>query len=253
VPSTTSISVWLPFVAVLIVTGGPLRAQRVWSGTGEAAASLLQGNTDQRTLSAKSELGHADSTLEVRSSLSFIYSDASRDSLPRQVDRRTWIGALALDYRPYGRFSPFMFLNYEASYEKRVLDRVGLGAGGKLVIVKNAATTANVSLAVLAERTRPTALSPDTSIVSILRWSGRVRLRHQFDAHLSMSQTTYYQPRLTQSSSYTVNSTSEVNYSLRKATSVVISYFALYDSDARNRGARRNNDAQILFGVKTGF
>lgn len=228
-------------------------AQRAWSGSAEAAANLLQGNTDQRSIIAKGELAHADSAFEVRGSLSFGYADAAPDSLPRQVDRRTWIGALALDYRPYDRVSPFVFVNYESSYEKRVLDRVGLGLGGKLVFVKTASTTANASLAVLAERMRPTRLSPDTTIVSSVRWSGRVRFRHRLNSHLAVQQTTFYQPRVTRSSSYTVNSLSELNYAVRQSTAITISYFALSDSDAQSRGARSNNDAQILFGVKTGF
>lgn len=227
--------------------------RKPWSGSVEAAASLYQGNTDQRALFTRTELGRADSTLQLRGTLSFGYADAARDSVPRAVTKRTWLGALALDYRPFDHLSPFVFVNYEASYEKRVLDRVGVGLGGKAVLLSTSETEANVSLAMLAERLRPTALSPDSAVVSAARWSGRARFKHQFDPRLKLSHTTFWQPRVSDLESYTVNSTSELSLAVRQSTSFTVSYLALYDSAARNRGARSNNDAQLLFGVKTGF
>ncbi len=239
---------------VAVAQGKPAaQPPKPWSGSVEAAASLYQGNTDQRALFTKTELGRADSTVQLRGSLSFGYADAARDSLPRNVTKRTWLGTLNLDYHPYEHLSPFMFVNYEASYEKRVLDRVGVGVGGKAVLFQSGATEANVSLAMLAERLRPTALSPDTATVSAARWSGRARFKHQFDARLKLLHTTFWQPRVSDLESYTVNSTSELSYAMRQSTSFTVSYLALFDSAARSRGARSNNDAQILFGVKTGF
>ncbi len=111
----------------------------------------------------------------------------------------------------------------------------------------------NVSLAILAERLRPTRLSSDSSTRSAARWSGRVRFKHQFDPRLKFAHTTFWQPQVNEFQRYTVNSTSELNLAVRGSTSFTLSYMALYDSAARSRGALSNNDAQILFGVKTGF
>lgn len=262
VPAAVSIAFALAF-ALAFAAATPRRASaqakpaaqppKPWSGSVEAAASLYQGNTDQRALFTKTELGRADSTVQLRGSLSFGYADAARDSLPRDVTKRTWLGTLNLDYHPYEHLSPFMFVNYEASYEKRVLDRVGVGVGGKAVLFQSGATEANVSLAMLAERLRPTALSPDSATISAARWSGRARFKHQFDARLKLLHTTFWQPRVSDLESFTVNSTSELSYAMRQSTSFTVSYLALFDSAARSRGARSNNDAQILFGVKTGF
>ncbi len=226
---------------------------KIWSGGLEAAASLYQGNTDQRTIFSKTELGRADSTMELHGSVSFGYADAARDSLPRAVTKRTWLATLAFDYRPHDAVSPFMFANYEASYEKRILDRVGIGAGAKAVVLGGKATEMNLSLAVLAERLRPTRLSADSSTRSAARWSGRVRFKHQFDPRLKFAHTTFWQPQVNDFERFTVNSTSELNLAVRGSTSFTLSYMSLYDSAARSRGALSNNDAQVLFGVKTGF
>lgn len=229
------------------------QSTRTWSGGLEAAASLYQGNTDQRTLFSKTELGRADSSMELHGTVSFGYADAARDSLPRTVTKRTWLATLAFDYRPHSTVSPFMFANYESSYEKRILDRVGIGAGAKAVLVGTSATEMNVSLAMLAERLRPSRLSSDSSIRSAARWSGRVRFRHQFDPRLKFSHTTFWQPQVNDFERFTVNSTSELSLAVRGSTSFTVSYMSLYDSAARSRGALSNNDAQVLFGVKTGF
>ncbi len=253
-PRSRQVAAAITLATAALVGSAPLVAQeRRWSGQGELAASLFQGNTDQRVMFAKAELGRADSTLELRGSLSFGYADAAPDSARREVTKRTWLGALALDYRPQDRVSPFVFLNYESSYEKRILDRVGAGAGGKLVLLRDEATSANVSLALLVERLRPTEIALDSAASSKTRWSGRVRWRHQFDERLRVSHTTYYQPQVSRFESYTVNSLTELAYALRETTSLTLSYFSLYDNDARARGARSNNDAQLLVGVKAGF
>lgn len=244
----------------LLAASPPVAAQtkppatvKPWSGTFEAAASLYQGNTDQRTVFTKAELGRADSTMQLRGALSFGYADAAFDSLPRALTKRTWIGALSLDYRPFDDVSPFLFVNYEASYEKRVLDRVGVGVGGKAVLINREGSEASVSVAMLAERLRPTRLAPNAMASSAARWSGRARLRHRFDPRLTLSHTTFWQPQVRDLESFTVNSTSELSLAVRQSTSFTISYLALYDSAARGRGALRNNDAQLLFGLKAGF
>lgn len=249
---TVAIAVAVP-VAPSVATAQATASPKPWSGSVEASASLYQGNTDQRALFSRVELGRADSSIQVSSSLSFGYADAARDSTPRTVTRRTWLGAMSMDYRPYAVVSPFLFANYEVSYEKRVLDRIGLGIGGKAVLLKNAATEANISVAMLVERLRPSRLSPDSNTITAARWSGRARFRHQFDSRLKLSHTTFWQPRVSDLQIYTVNSTSELSFAIRQSTSITISYLALYDSAARGRGAQSNNDAQILLGVKSGF
>lgn len=241
-------------LTILFTTSRRVAAQTIgWSGAAEAAASVFQGNTDQRAVFAKSELGKADSSVQVRGMVSFGYADSAPDTLRRAVTKRTWLGNLAVDYRPYASVSPFAFLNYEASYEKRMLDRIGIGVGGKVALVSLPTREINVSLALLAERLRPTRLSPLDETTSTARWSWRGRVRQTIDERVKISHTTFYQPRVSAWDAYMVNSTSELSYALRESTSLTLSYLVQYDSEARSRGALSNNDAQLLFGVKTTF
>lgn len=244
-------------VPVLLALAAPFNALIAQKpgikGSLEASASFFSGNTDQRVLFTKGGLSVADSAVQASGGISFGYADAARDTVPREVTKRTWLATLALDVRPYDTFSPFAFLNYEASFEKRILDRVGLGVGGKVVLVKSSESEVNVSLAMLAERLRPTRASADTATVSAARWSGRIRLLHSLGDRLKVSHTTYYQPKVRDVDSYTVNSMSELAYALRQSTSLTLSYQSMYDATARSRGALSNNDAQLLVGIKTTF
>ncbi len=119
--------------------------------------------------------------------------------------------------------------------------------------LKNAATDANISAASLPNACAPAGSRPISNTIMAARWSGRARFRHQFDARLKLSHTTFWQPRVSDLQIYTVNSTSELSFAVRQSTSITISYLSQYDSAARGRGAQSNNDAQILLGVKSGF
>src|SRR5690606_37263977 len=66
-------------------TASAAQGKKPQTGVIEASASLFQGNADQRAIFTRGELGHADSTWQLRGSLSFGYADAARDSLPRNV------------------------------------------------------------------------------------------------------------------------------------------------------------------------
>jgi hypothetical protein len=156
---------------------------------------------------------------------------------------------VALDYRPFDHLSPFLFVNYEASYENACSTASAVGLGGKAVLLSTGATEANISLAMLAERMRPrrfrrTRPSSRRALVGQARFAP-VRSAAQAVAH------NLWQPRVTDLEDYTVNSTSELSLAVRQSTSFTVSYLALYDSAARSRF--RTNDAQLLFGVKTGF
>lgn len=227
--------------------------QRPWDAEAEGAASLLTGNTNQRSLFTRLAIARRDSLLEWKSDLSFGYADAAQDSVPRQVTKRTWLGNTALDYRPYARFTPFVFLNYESAWEKRIQDRVGFGVGGKVTFRRTEATTADFSLAMLGERTRPNRQATDPDVTSFARWSSRARVRHRFDERLDARHETFYRPRVGAVDSFTLTSTTALGFKVRESTALTVSYLANYDSEAIARGARSNDDGQFLFGVKTTF
>jgi hypothetical protein len=248
-PLTCALAMLLPFAA---------HAQKLgWSTTVEASANVLFGNAQDRLFASRVQLGRADSTLEVRSDARFTYAESTVDAGQRVVRGRTALASLATDYRPFARYSPFWFGSVEASLQQRIERRYSTGAGAKLTFYRQKQNEASVSLAVLAERTQqrddaPAAADPSRARW-LNRWSLRARTRHQLSRTARFTHTTFYQPVLDEIARYTVSSTTTLAGSLTSKLSLTATFHDTYDSEARARGARSNNDGQLLFGLSATF
>ena len=92
---------------------------------------------------------------------------------------------------------------------------------------------------------------PRTNVLS--RTSLRARTRQKLTDAVRFSHTTFYQPSVERMGRFTVNSTTALAASLTSAVALTITFQDTYDSEARGRGARSNNDGQLLFGIRAGF
>jgi hypothetical protein len=245
-------------VAVIVTalcTDTPLAAQQLgWSGTIEASGSLLFGNARDRLVAGRVQVGRADSTLEIRSDARLTYAEAGGTDGKRRVSGRTSFASLALDYAPFNRYSPFWFGSAEASLQQRIAHRYATGLGTKLTFYRHKDNSASLSLALLAEHTRPLAMDgePDTTSGEWRgRWSLRGRIRQKLNDAVTFTHTTFYQPDVTRANRFTVSSASTLSARMASKVSLTVTLNDAYDSEARARGARKNNDGQLLFGVKT--
>ncbi len=246
----------LGLAAPLGVPSGGIRAlgaqeapPRRWKGSVQANGSILFGNTDQRVLGGRAALTRADSLLEVDAGVQALYGDAETEDGVRQVTKRLWIGTVSIDYRPAMRTSPFVFGSVESSLEKRLAARYGVGIGAKRTFVRTERREVSLSVALLDEQTRPLDPPAGGGGTRITRWSVRGRLRHSFDDRLRLSHVTFWQPSVTAIARYLVRSSTEIDYALTKELGLSLSLLDNYDSQARERGARVNNDGQLLVGV----
>lgn len=253
-PCRRALPVSLVLIAALALTARLPAQQLGWSSTIEASGSLLFGNAKDRLVAGRVQVGRADSTLEVRSDARLTYAEAGDANGNRRVSGRTSFASLALDYDPFNRYSPFWFGSAETSLQQRIAHRFSTGLGGKLTFYRQKDNTASISLAVLAENTR--ARAPETGADTTSsewrgRWSVRARVKQKVSESLSFTHTTFYQPGITQANRYTVSSASTLAANIAKKVSFTVTLNDAYDSEARARGARKNNDGQLLFGVKT--
>ncbi|HUQ83211.1 MAG TPA: DUF481 domain-containing protein [Gemmatimonadaceae bacterium] len=243
-------------LAATIPVATRLHAQQLgWSSTIEASGNLLFGNARDRLVSGRVQAGRADSTLEVRSDARLTYAEAGDADGHRRVSGRTSLASLALDYVPFNRYSPFWFGSVEASLQQRIAHRFATGLGTKLTFYRHKESSASVSFALLAEHTRP--LDRDNGVEQTGewrgRWSFRGRIRQKVNGSLSLNHTTFYQPDVTRANRFTVSSTSSLAAKVASKVSLTVALNDSYDSEARARGARKNNDGQLLFGVRTEF
>ena len=242
--------------SVIAATPITARAQQLgWSGSAEASASLLFGNARARLIAGRLQLGRADSTLEVRADTRFTYAESTNEDGGRRVSGRTTFASLGTDYRPLERWSPFWFGSFESSFQQRIDHRYSTGVGAKYTFYRRKDAEASVSLAMLAERTIPRldAAAPDTGSDWRARWSLRARARRQITKTTRFSHVTFYQPRVDDLSHYTINSTTTLAAGLTTKTELTMTFHDSYDSDSRARGARSNNDGQLLLGLSAAF
>ena len=239
--------------ALSTLTATPLVAQGLGRHLkAEANASLSFGNVDQSTMFTRLGASSADSTLELSRGGFFTYGETHIDGA-RAVNKRSWGGSLSADLHPFSQLTPFMLASIESSLEKRIIRRYSGGGGAKLVFVKNAGTSSDVSLALLAERT-VTAPSDTQRVEKVYaRYSSRYRLERKVDERVALTLITFYRPEFSAVHRFTTTANIAATYKVAKALALKASFVDNYDSEARGRGARSNNDGDILFGLIATF
>jgi hypothetical protein len=247
-------ALWIS-IALLLFSTTTLRAQSLgWSGNVEGRASLFFGNTSQWLVAGRSQLVHKDSTLEIRGEMQADYAESVADSGRSVVSARSWLGSLGVDFRPYARVSPFAMGSVQASLQQRLARRYSGGLGGKVVIVDGNDNELSTSAALLWERTVPlSASATSTQPGDLMRWSVRLRVKRRLNDRLLFTHVTFYQPSVQETSRFTVNSTTSLVLDLTKKLALTGTLTDTYDSEARSRGARGNNDGQMLLGMRAKF
>jgi hypothetical protein len=224
-----------------------------WDVKAEANASVFFGNSRQTTAGTRMSAGRADSTLELRAGGEFTYGEAEGGDRRMLVIKRSWRTALNADLRPFSRLSPFALASIESSFEKRIDRRYSGGGGAKVVFVRNERTRFDFSLAVLAERS----LLPDTAgpriEETLARYSARFRLDRKLGERATAAHETFYRPELSEPAHFTLTSRTSFAYKMTTALAFQASFLDNYDSEARERGARSNNDGELLFGLAATF
>jgi hypothetical protein len=219
----------------------------------ELGASLFFGNTEQVTFTNRSQASRADSVMEVALGWNVTYGEATDESGDTFVNRRSWITMGSLDFRPHSRLTPFLFGSLEASLQKRIDRRFSGGAGAKLTFVRSDASLLDLSAAILAERTRPRADPPVPPELQA-RWSVRSRARRSFDEdRLALAAEALYVPAFDDPSDFTFRGATSLSFALSSVVSLKFSFVDEYDSGAKGRGARTNNDGQLLFSILSRF
>lgn len=246
----------LHVVTCLALVAGPMDpaaaagqdAPRPWRAEGELGGAAFFGNTSAMTLTARTALALADSVRELSADGGYTYGQATDRDGDAFVNKRSWAVGLTFDHHPLERWSPFAFGRLESSLEQRIDLRYNLGAGGKYTLVNNPTSMVDLSLAMLGERTVPAGDVAEPA--TLLRWSGRLRARRTIAGErLTLASETFWKPRVDEIDEFTLISSSSVAFVLTDRISLKLSFLDSYDSEAKARGARSNNDGQVVLSV----
>ncbi len=242
---------------VLVLYPAMLDAQGVgWDVEGEVSANLFFGNTEQVLVATRANVGHADSTFELSGGVRFSYGETTTPGATPTAEERTfvshraWLLSTSFDWHPFARISPFLFTAVESILEKRIDARYSAGAGGKLTLLRNEQSEVSVSLALLGEQldlARADTLAPPNE--ALVRWSARFRVEHKLNDRLSVRNETFYRPEFAELDQFTFTTRASLAYQISELLNLTLSFLDDYDSEAEARGARSNNDGQIVFGV----
>lgn len=233
---------------------GPALAQSAdtWKAEAELGGAFFFGNTSAITLTTRTAASVADSTREIAVDGVFTYGEATDPEGISFVNKRSWAAGMTFDLHPFARVSPFALVRIESSFEQRIDQRYSLGAGAKLTVLNEEASELDVSLAMLGDRLQPrgTEVEADTR----LRWSGRLRGRRELaGGRVTLSSVTFYRPLVEEMENFTLTSTNSAAFVLSDRISLKVSFVDNYDSQAEERGARSNNDGQVLITILSAF
>jgi len=243
--------------AAILLLLGPFAAPLSAQGLGrhlkaEANASLSFGNVDQSTMLTRLGASTVDSTLELSTDGFFTYGETRVDGVP-SVNKRSWGGSLNADIHPFAHVRPFALFSIESSLEKRIIRRYSGGGGAKLVFVKRDGLSSDLSIALLAERTVTAPSDTEHVESAYARYSARYRFERKIDDRVTVSLLTFYRPELKVMRRFTSTVNVAGTYKLARALALKASFVDNYDSEARGRGARSNNDGDVLFGLMATF
>ena len=251
----------LPFAA-------PASAQEAgWDGEAEMGANVFFGNQDQSLVNARLELGHADSTWDLSGSGRYTWGKSTDADGESRLTHRSWNLNGTADYLPFATVSYFGVAGAESSFQREIELRLNGGAGIKYTFVRSDASLLDASVALLAERTtldvepQPPAVPEDPDVdrpvddtETRARWSWRFRAQRSIDDdRITFESTTFYRPVADAFDRYVVESTNSAAYAITDNVKFKVSLIDVYDSEAEDRGARSNNDGQLLVSLVGSF
>lgn len=224
-----------------------------WRLESEVGASVFFGASDQTTVATAVGAMRRSRRFELEGDLAYLYGEATNEEGATSVNKRSWTVGSNLNYRGFTRVNPYIFGNVLSSLEKAIEIRYKGGAGGKVTILDSDVSRLNFGLAVLGEKTIQR--DPDNGDSEILgRWSGQFNFRRSFSNDRTVLEAkANYSPVFDQADNFTVTAESSLAFKLSEIISLKLSIVDNYDSRAKDRGARDNNDGRVLFSVLSSF
>lgn len=242
-----------PFEPHLLAAQEGPEARRPWRFESEVGASVFFGASDQTSVTTKLGGDWKGPVLEVENRGAFLYGEVTTEDGVTSVNKRSWEVGSNLSYRGFSRVNPYLFVKGLSSLEKKIDRRYNAGAGGRVTVLDDRSSRFDFSLAVLAEKTlERDGNGADSEVLA--RWTGRARFRRSFSEDRMVFNTeSEYNPVFDEFANFTVKSESSISFALSTVVSLKLSLVDNYDSRAKDRGARSNNDGRVLFSVLGSF
>ena len=226
----------------------------IWEAKGELGASAFFGNTSQFAVTTALS-GEADTgLLSLSGRAAFAYGESANTQGETVMNKRAWEITSDVDFEAGSAFKGFLLGKIESAYEKKIDLRYNMGAGGKYERELQGMET-EFSFALLAEKTIP--LEEELFLIErkmVGKWSAGFAFAKELrDGRLTIESDISMEPELKRFSNLTLSSRQSVSLQLSQSIAIQFSFVDSYDSGAQARGARSNNDGQVLFSLVSTF
>jgi len=224
-----------------------------WSVKTEIGASVFFGASDQTTITTKVGSVRESARTELEGDFSYLYGESTDDEGNTFVNKRSWSVGSTMNYRGFSRVNPYAFVSALSSLEKKIEVRYQGGAGAKFSALDSDVSRLDFAVAILAEETQEK--SDENGDAELLaRWTGELLFRRSFSEDRTLLEATMeYNPVFDEFDNYTIEAETSLSFRLSEIVSLKLSVEDNYDSRAKRRGARDNNDGRVLFSVLAAF
>jgi len=217
---------------LLIISSMQLLGQNKWSFDFGLGTSLHTGNVNSFNLNNSASINRNDSLLAFDFHYKVLYSSLIDKNDPTQKWKETNFeinGGIKLDYKQYGRFSPF--LAYEMltnKYKGYDLKSSGLIGVKYRIYVKPSICDYSISAAFVfdwIDYTDTTELPKNNYRISI-----RPKIKQKLTESLTLLNLTYYQPSVLDFSDFIINTKTKLQTKLSKKLFLDIAFTYEYRS-----------------------
>lgn len=220
---------------------------------GELSGNWFFGNTQQVLTTLRTLYERSDSAFAFRAGGRFNYGETDVEGEGAVVSKRSFQLGANYDFRPHGDVTPYVSLSVESSFENRIARRYNGTVGMRYTILKTDDTEILARTGVASERTASLPPGDSLGIRTLGRGVTALRIRRDFNERVGFTSENSYQPALTFTGDYTILTVNVLKLEMASFAALTLSLRDAYDSRAVLRGARTNNDGELLVGILTTF
>lgn len=140
-------------------------------------------------------------------------------------------GTVKFDWRPDDDFSPFTFVSASRDRIRRIDLKVNGGVGAKWTFFRRQRSKVSWSLAAVLDHENLRLEPGDTTRESrsVVRWSGRLKVDHEFGERATFQHITFWQPEVADFGDYIIEMSNSLSSPLAGRISLVVEHEYVHD------------------------
>ena len=250
-PNRWHVALPVLLLGLLLSSPGSTRGQEGpdrWRSDLEFGFTGASGNTSFSILTAAASLARLEREiyeLDISGRLRWGQSDGQTIAEDMQ-------GTVKFDWKPQAAFSPFVFATGSRDVIRNLDARLLAGGGAKWTFLQRSERTKmSVSLAAVLDHENYRLESGSTAdeVISVERWSWRVKADHEFSTGATFQHVSFWMPRMTNRVDYIVDVSNSLSTRLLSNLSLVITHSYIHEAFPPPGAVRDDQRLGVVFRV----